>query len=433
MEPLTLAILAVAGLFVLIALHVPVGAALGLAGFVAYGIHSGFGPALTLFGTETASALSKADLAIIPLFLLMGSFVSAAGLSSDLYRLAYAFIGHRPGGLAAATIVGCAGFGAVCGSSIATAATMTRVSLPEMLSRGYRPSLATGCVAAGGTLGILIPPSIPMVIYAVLTEQFVITLFIAAIIPGLVAVALHLIAIEVITRIDPAIGPAGRRMNWTQRLAVVRESWGAATLMLVVTLGIYGGVFTVTEAAAGGAAVAFGFAAFRRRLTRKTLYTAFIETATTTGMIYLILIGVSIFSYFITVSGMPEAVVSGIKSVAAPPLVIVTLILLMYLVLGCFFESVSAMVITLPFVFPIVVGFGYDPVWWGVINVMVIEIGMITPPFGLNVFVVQGMSRNVPMRTVFAGIGPFLTADVARLAVLTLFPALALWLPSKLS
>ena len=429
-DPLTVAILAIAGMFVLIGLHVPIGAAMGISGFLAFGVSSGFAPAVSLFGTEASSAIANLDLAVIPLFLLMGSFATAAGLSADIYRLAYALLGHRRGGLALSTIVGCAGFGAVCGSSVATAATMTTVALPEMRSRGYRPTLATGCIAAGGTLGILIPPSIIMVLYAIQTEQFVITLFIAAIVPGLIAVALHTIAIAVVVRLDRGAGPAGPAMSWGERLAVVRDSWAVLLLAFVVSGGIYGGVFTVNEAAAIGAALAFLFTAVRGRLTRRVLVERLLETAATTGMIYLILIGANVFTYFITASQMPEAVVAWIRGLDAPPLLVIAMLLVMYLILGSVFETVAAMLITLPFVFPLVVGLGYDPIWWGVINVMVIEIGMITPPIGLNVFVVHGMARDIAMKVVFAGILPFLAADLVRLAILTLFPGLTLWLPS---
>ncbi len=429
MDPLTVAVLGIVAMFVLIGLQIPIGAAMAIAGFAAYAFDSGVAPALSLFGTETASALSNLDLAVIPLFLLMGNFATAGGLSADIYRLAYALTGHRRGGLALSTVLGCAGFGAVCGSSVATAATMTSVALPEMRKRGYRPGLATGSIAAGGTLGILIPPSIIMVLYAIQTEQFIITLFIAAIVPGLVAVTLHAIAIGTVVRIDPEAGPAGPRMGWRARLGVLRETWAVLFLAGIVAGGIYGGVFTVTEAAAVGAAIAFIFALLRGRLTRRRFLATLVDTAATTGMIYLILIGANVFSYFITASQLPDVVVEAIKELNAPPLMVVALLLAMYFVLGAIFETVSAMLITLPFVFPLVTGLGYDPVWWGVINVMVIEIGMITPPIGLNVFVVQGMARDVPMKTVFAGIMPFLAADVVRLAILVLFPGLTLFLP----
>jgi tripartite ATP-independent transporter DctM subunit len=429
-DPLTIGALGLLGMFALIALHVPIGAAMGITGFVAFGVTSGFAPALTLFGTETATALGNLDLAAIPLFLLMGSFASVAGLSADVYHLAHAFVGHRRGGLATSTIWGCAGFGAVCGSSVATAAAMTNVALPEMRKRGYSASLATGSIAAGGTLGILIPPSIIMIIYALMTEQFVVTLYVAAIVPSVIAVALQLLAVGVVVRLDPGAGPAGPRTGWTERLAVARRSWAVIFLTLVIFVGIYAGIFTVNEAAAVGAALAFMFALGRRRLSWSSFVGCLVETASTTGMIYLCLIGANMLTYFVTSSGLPEAMVAGIRELDLPPLLVLTALLVMYIVLGAVFEEVSAMLITLPFVLPLVTSLGYSPVWWGIIMVVVIEIGMIAPPIGLNVFVVHNLTRDIPMRTIYAGIMPFLYADLVRLAILTLLPGLTMWLPS---
>lgn len=431
-DPLVIGLLGLIGMFVLIALHVPIGAAMAIAGCVAFGVTSGFKPALSLFGTEAASALGNLDLAAIPLFLLMGSFASIAGLSADIYHLAHALFGHRRGGLAVSTILGCAGFGAVCGSSVATAATMTTVALPEMEKRGYRATLATGSIAAGGTLGILIPPSIIIVIYAFLTEQFVITLYIAAIVPSVIAVLLQLAAISIVVRADPGAGPAGARSTWAERLAAARRGWGVVFLIVAIFFGIYAGIFTVNEAAAVGAAFTFFFALARRRLTWPRFLKSLTETAATTGMIYMILIGANILTYFVTTSGMPEAMVGGIQALDAPPLLVIAILLVIYVFLGAVFEEVSAMLITLPFVLPLVTGFGYDAVWWGIIMVVVIEIGMICPPIGLNVFVVHNMVRAIPMKTIYAGIMPFLYADLVRLAVLVLFPGLVMWLPGTL-
>jgi C4-dicarboxylate transporter, DctM subunit len=431
-DPLLLASLGIGGMFALIALQVPIGVAMGLAGFVSVGLLLGWDPAISLFKTEPSSVVASRDLAVIPLFLLMGSFAGAAGLSADLYRLAYAVVGHYRGGLAMSTIGACAGFGAVCGSSVATAATMTRVALPEMLRRGYQPTLATGCIAAGGTLGMLIPPSVILVLYAVLTEQFVIALFIAAIIPGLIAVLLHFAAIMTYVRVFPEAGPAGPRMPWPERWQVVRDSWGVMVLAVVVSGGIYGGIFTVAEAAAIGACMALFFTVLRGKLTMEVLWRVLSESAANTGLIYLIIIGAHIFTYFVTLSQLPGAMTGWIESLGLHPLLVIFLLHVMYLILGSIFDTVAAMVITLPFVFPLIVGLGFDPVWFGVINVMVIEIGMITPPIGINVFVLHGIARDIPLKTIFRGILPFLVADLIRLTILTVFPALALWLPGKL-
>jgi C4-dicarboxylate transporter, DctM subunit len=430
MDPLLVGSLGLALMFGLIALHVPIGIAMGLAGFVSIWSLLGFGAALTLFATEPSSVMTSAELAVIPLFLLMGSFAGAAGLSSDIYRVAYAFLGHRKGGLALATIGGCAGFGAVCGSSIATAATMARIALPEMLERRYHPSLATGCIAAGGTLGILIPPSVIMVLYAILTEQFVVALFVAAILPGVLAVALHFVAISIYTRVAPGVGPPGPRLAWRERWGVLGQCWGAVTLAIVVGGGIYVGVFTVSEAAAVGAGLAFAFALFRGRLNGRVMWEVLGDTAANTGMIYVIIIGASIFAYFISLSQMPGELIELINGLGLPPLAVMVLLTVVYLILGSVFDTIAAMVITLPFVFPLVTGLGYNPIWFGVYNVMVIEIGLITPPIGINVFVLHGMTRDIPLGTIFRGIMPFLTADLTRLAILLLFPGIALWLPT---
>ncbi|MBL6958762.1 MAG: TRAP transporter large permease [Rhodospirillales bacterium] len=432
MDPLALSAIGIGGMFLLIALHVPIGFAMGIAGIIGVGVVIGWGPAISLLKTEPSAVISNRDLAVIPLFLLMGSFATAAGLSSDLYRLAYAFVGHRRGGLAMSTIGGCAGFGAICGSSLATAATMTRVALPEMLKRQYSPQLATGCIAAGGTLGMLIPPSVIMVLYAVLTEQFVITLFVAAIIPGLVAVLFHLFAIAAYVRYAPDAGPAGPRMPWEERLEVFRQSWGVVFLAFVVSGGIYGGIFTVAEAAAVGASLAFLFTVQRRRLTWPILKEVLRETASSTGLIYLIIIGAHIFSYFIALSELPHSMIAAIKVLDLHPMVVMFALYVVYLILGSVFDTIAAMVITLPFVFPLILDLGFDPIWFGVINVMVIEIGLITPPIGMNVFVLQGVARDIPINTVYRGIVPFLVVDLMRLVVLTVFPGLALWLPTVL-
>jgi len=432
MDPITIAILGMLGMFALIALHVPIGVAIAAAGVVGFGLLGGWSPALSLIGTEYIAVFTNAELAVIPLFLLMGSFAGVSGLSGDVYKLAYAFIGHRRGGLALATIGGCAGFGAVCGSSVATAATMGRVALPEMIDRGYSQTLASGSVAAGGTLGMLIPPSVIMVIYAFLTEQFVITLFIAALIPGLIAVLFHFLTVVVLVRLNPEAGPAGARTDWRGRWKVLTQSWGVLVLMIAVIGGIYGGVFTVNEAASLGAGLAFIFTVMRGQLNWSTMFQVLKETATNTAMIYLIIGGASIFSSFVTLSRMPDTLVNLISSLGVAPLVIILILFVVYLILGAVFDTVAAMVITLPFVLPLVTEIGYNPIWWGVVLVMAIEVGMITPPIGMNVFVLFGVAKNIPLKTIFKGILPFFYADVVRILLIIIFPALALWLPEVL-
>jgi tripartite ATP-independent transporter DctM subunit len=338
-------------------------------------------------------------------------------------------IGHRRGGLALATVMGCAGFGAVCGSSIATAATMGRVALPEMLKRGYSPQLATGTIAAGGTLGILIPPSLVMVIYAFLTEQFVITLFVAALVPALIAVLAHLIAIGFVVWRNPEAGPPGLRLSWGERLAVFQECWGVVALLLCIVISIYGGIFTVNEAASLGAGLAFLFTVLRRKLSLQALWQVTRETATNTGLLYLIIAGASIFSSFIAASKAPEVMVNSINSLQLTPLAVIFALMVVYLILGCIFDSLAALVITLPFVLPLIVGMGFHPVWWGIVMVITIEVGLITPPIGVNVFVLYGIAESIPLRTIFQGIVPFFFAELLCIMLLIFFPDLVLWLP----
>lgn len=429
MDPATIGLLGMALMLLLIFIHVPIGVAMGVSGVLTFGLIRGsFGPALSLFGTETVSKVASLELSVVPLFLLMGAFATFGGLSADLYRIAYAFIGHVRGGLAIATIGGCAGFGAICGSSIATATTMTRVALPEMMNRKYSERLATGSIAAGGTLGMLIPPSIILVLYGVLTEQFVKTLFVAALIPAVLAVGLHIVTIMILVRRNPALAPEGNVLPWSEGWKALKNGWAAVILMIVVTGGIYAGIFSVNESAAVGAFLAFVIAVARRRLSWRGFWAALRDTAATTSMIYLMIIGASIFTYAVTLSGLPEIIVNGIRDTGLPGIWVVILLMVMYLILGAIFDTISSMVITIPFVFPLILGYGYDPVWWGILTVMVIEIGMITPPIGMNVFVMKAMLPDTKLGTIYAGVGPFILADVIRLAILIAFPALSLML-----
>lgn len=431
-NPVVLTLLGLLATFVLIALHVPVGVAMGIAGVVGFGLFAGFDPALAMIASETSNNLSSLELATIPLFVLMGSFASVAGLSEDLYRLAYALVGHRRGGLAMATVGGCAGFGAVCGSSVATAATFGKASLPSMLSRGYSPGFAAGTVASGGTLGILIPPSSIMVIYAVLAQELIITLYIAALVPALIAVALHLCAITLYTRWRPHDAPTGPRATAAERWQAVRMSWPVVALAATVIGGMAAGVFTATESAAVGAALALGFAVWRRALTRESLRQALLSTATTSGMIYVLIIGASLFGYFAAVTQAPQALVDSVQTSGIPVWAAVVALMAMFIVAGAVFDEVAAMVISMPFVLPLIKSWGFDPVWWGVINVVLIELGMLIPPLGMNVFVVKGVAPQIPIGAIYRGVMPYVVSNFLRLAVLLLFPVLVLWLPQAL-
>jgi C4-dicarboxylate transporter DctM subunit len=430
MEAITIALLGILIMFALIALHVPVGVSLAITGVGVFAWIVGFDEAVSLIGTEFSATLSNMDYSIIPFFILLGSLASAAGLSTDLFRLANSFLGHRRGGLALATVGGCAAFGSVCGSSLATVATMTRVALPEMLKRGYNPSLATGSIAAGGALGSLIPPSLIIVLYALLTDLDTRMLMIAAIIPAMLAIVMNALTIITIVRINPDIAPKGERASWTTRGQSLIKSWQVLLLGGVVAGGIYGGVFNITEAAAVGVVIAFVMCGMRGQLTKSNLREVLQETASNTAMIYMMLIGASILSYFLSISHMPEYTVAWIDSMNLPAFVVVLALYLMYLILGSIFETVAAMVITLPFVLPIVTGLGYDPIWWGIMMLSVIGTGMNTPPIGMNVFVLFGMTQDIPLKTIFAGTLPFVISDIIKLLILTTVPEITLWLPN---
>ena len=431
-DPVMLTVYGLIGTFVLIALQVPVGVAMGLAGVMGFGLLAGFQPALAMIASETSNNLASLDLATIPLFVLMGSFASTAGLSEDLYRLAYAVVGHRRGGLAMATIGGCAGFGAVCGSSVATAATFGKASLPSMLSRGYAPGFAAGTVASGGTLGILIPPSSIMVIYAVLAQELIITLYIAALVPALIAVTLHLGTIAVYTRLRPQDAPNGPRATAAERWQAVRQSWQVIVLTVVVIGGMAAGIFTATESAAVGAAMAFVFALMRGSISRRSLKGVMTATASTAAMIYVLIIGASLFGYFAAVTQAPQALVSAVQASGMPIWAAVAALMLMFIVAGAVFDEVAAMVVTMPFVLPLIKSWGFDPIWWGVINVVIIELGMLIPPLGMNVFVVKGVAPQIPLAAIYRGVAPYVASNLVRLVVLLCFPALCLWLPAVL-
>ncbi|KEJ95582.1 TRAP transporter, DctM subunit [Pseudosulfitobacter pseudonitzschiae] len=432
MDPLILALLGFCAMMLLIALHVPIGISMALVGVTGFAQVVGWGPALSLMASEPASAMSSLDLAVIPLFMLMGSLAAAGGLATDVYDMAGALFGHRRGGLATTTIVASAGFGAICGSGVATTATFGRVAMPEMLSRNYRPSLASGAIAAGGTLGIIVPPSAMMILYAVLTEQSVLELFSAAIIPAMLAVVFYAVAVQVTVWRDPEAAPRSEKLPLPARLAAIGRAWGVILLAVVVLGGIYSGIFTVNEAAAIGVVIAFFFALMRKRLDRATFLRVMAEASGSTAMIYLMVFGATIFSYFVSVTGGAQFIVSLISENSISPVAVIFGILLLYIFLGAFFDEVAAMVITLPFVIPVIQGFGYDLVWWGIINVVVIGIGMITPPIGINVMLLNSMYRDIRITTIYRGIVPFLLADLVRLVVLVLFPPLTLWLPSVL-
>lgn len=424
------AILAVAALFGLIFLRLPIAFALILVGFVGFALIIGWSPSLAMVAQIAYDTGLSYELSILPLFILMGNFVSRAGFSDELYSASNAFLGHRRGGLAMATIVACGGFSAVCGSSLATAATMTKVAMPPMRQYGYAPSLAAGSIAAGGTLGILIPPSVILVIYGLLTETSIGALFIAGILPGLLGVLGYMAAVQAVVRVKPALGPAAVHTNWAERFRRLRGVWGIVILFVLVMGGIYGGIFTTTEAAGVGAGGAFLLALMRRRITLPLLYAVLVESARSTAMLFFVLIGALIFSNLVNIAGLPAALTSWVQSLAVDPFVVIALIVLIYFVLGCVFESVSMILLTVPMFFPVVTSLGFDPIWFGILVVMVTEIGLITPPVGLNVFVMRSLLPDVDVGTIFKGVLPFILSDFVRIALIVLFPGIALFLPS---
>jgi tripartite ATP-independent transporter DctM subunit len=416
----------------LIALRVPVAIAMGVSGAVGYGLLSGWPGVGFVMGTAAFEALFPYGLSVVPLFILMGIFAARSGLSRALYDAFHAILGHRPGGLAMATIGACAGFGAICGSSLATAATMGRVALPEMRRLAYDDRLAAASVAAGGTLGVLIPPSIILVVYGLLTAQSIGALFMAALLPGVLATLLYTVAVVVQTRIDPTLGPPGARFVARQRWRALREVWGVALLFAVVVGGMYLGWFSPTEAAAVGAAGAFLFALLRRALTPRILVGCMTEAASTSGMIFMILIGASVFNYFVETSGLPQLLVQLVQDLGWSRHSVLLVLIGFYVVLGCFMDSLSMILLTVPFVFPLVAGLQIDPIWFGILLVTVVELGLITPPIGMNLFVLRVVADDLSLQTIIRGILPFILADIARLAILLAIPALSLWLPARM-
>jgi tripartite ATP-independent transporter DctM subunit len=433
MTPIAIGLTGIASMFVLFALRVPIGIALILVGSIGFASVVGVDPALRMLGTLPFEHSYVYELCVIPMFLLMGNFAILSGISRDAFTAAYALIGHWRGGLASATVSSCAIFAAVSGSSLATAATMGQVALPEMRKYKYSDRLATGVVAAGGTLGILIPPSTAFILYGLLTQQSIGQLFLAGFLPGLLLTILFIATVFVVTRLNPAAGPAGPRTTTAEKVRAVRQSWSIFALVFVVIGGIYSGIFTPNEAAAVGAFFAMLLALLRRKLNLTTMRQALADTVNTTVMIMLILIGAYILNPFLAVTNIPQTMADFVDGLDASPMVVLCFILLGYIILGTFFESYAMLVLTLPVIYPLIMRMGYDPIWFGVLMVIVIEMGMITPPVGLNVFVVKGIAKDVTMREIFIGIAPFWIAMLACLILVVAFPQIALFLPQSMA
>ena len=426
---MTEAVLGFLGVFLLAFLRVPLAIAMSIAGIVGLGLMRGWPAAYASTSQVIFETGFHYVLSVIPLFVLMGNFVARAGMARELFQAANAFVGHRKGGLAMASIIASGGFGSICGSSIATAATMSRVAYPQMMAHGYKATLATGSIASGGTLGILIPPSTILVIYGIITETDIGKLFIAGILPGIVAITCLCMAVVFVTWRDPAAGPPAERFTWAQRLAAIRGIWGVALLFALVIGGIYGGVFTATEGAGVGAAGAFLFALLRGTLTPRVLMDILLESTRTTAMLFTILIGAMIFTSFINFTTMPGDLKDFILQFSPNPIMVVLMMMGIYLLLGMVMEELAIVLLTIPVFFPVIMGLGYDPIWFGILIVTVVEIGMISPPVGLNLFVLNSLLPDVKLSTLYRGVWPFVVADVVRLGILIAVPGIALILP----
>lgn len=431
-NPGSTVLIAFVALWMMLLAMMPVAAAMAMVGVTGCILFLGMTPALKVFASESVGFLTNSQVAALPLFLMMGSFAAKAGLADDVYRIASACLGRFRGGLSMATIGGCAGFGAVTGSSLATTATFGRIAIPQMRAHGYSPALASGCVAAGGTLGALIPPSAPLILFALLTETSIGALFIAAMVPGLIAVVFYLLTVALVVRFRPSHAPEPAAAVSGEIGAALRRSGPVLVLFGTVLSGLYGGVFTATEAAAVGAIMAFGIAAARGTLNRKSLLDVMGDTTMLTAMVYGLIFGALVFSYFVGVSQVPDILIGFIGALDLSAIVIVALILVVYLLLGSVMDSFAVMIITIPVVAPLILNMGYDMVWWGIIMLVVVETGLITPPFGINLFVMKSMQPDVPLSTVFRGAMPFVMADLIKLVLLVAFPALVLWLPSTM-
>lgn len=419
-------------LLVLVFARVPIAVALAATGFVGFALLTDWQPALALAAHTAKEGSLNFGLAVVPLFVLMGNFITRARLSEGMFNAAYAFLGHKKGGLALASVAACGGFSAVCGSSLATAATMAKVAIPSMRRYGYDDRLATGSIAAGGTLGILIPPSVMLLVYGIITDTHIGKLFAAGIIPGILGILLYMGAVRYTTWRDPKQGPPGEKTAWRERFHALGEIWSILVLFGLVMGGIYAGIFTPTEAAGIGAGLSFLFTLWRRVLTWRVLYEILVETARTSAIIFAVLIGALMFSEFINYTGVHKGFMEWISDLGVPGWVIILVLVMVYLLIGSVLESLSMILLTVPLFFPIIVDLGYDPVWFGIVVVVAVEIGLITPPIGMNIFVLRSVIPDVSTATIFRGITPFFFADVIRILLLALIPGLSIWLPNWL-
>jgi C4-dicarboxylate transporter DctM subunit len=426
------AVIGFATLFVLMLLRVPVGMAMGLVGVTGFGYLVGFSPAMKLVGQTTMRTVTDYTFGVIPMFLLMGAFVSVSGISRELFRAANTFVGHWRGGLGIATIAACGAFAAISGSSVATAATFSAVAYPEMRRFNYPQSFATGVIAVGGTLGAMLPPSTVLVVYGIITEQDIGKLFIAGVIPGLLAIIMHMITIFIIGRVRPNFLPQGPASTWRARAFAMRDVWSPLLLFLFVIGGLYGGFFVPTEAGAVGAVGAFLIGVIRGKLNRQGIRESLLQATRTAAAVFTVLIGALFFGRFLTITQTPQHVTEFFTGLGVGPYGVLGLILAMYIVLGCLMDALAMIILTVPIVFPAIQALGFDPIWFGIVIVMTVELGLIHPPVGMNVFVIKSVIKDVSMSTIFLGVLPFVVTDLLRLAILIAVPKLATWLPSAM-
>jgi tripartite ATP-independent transporter DctM subunit len=419
-------------LFGLMLLRVPVGMAMGLVGVAGFGYLTGAGPALKLVGQTSMRTVTDYTFGVIPMFLLMGAFVTTSGMSRELFRAAHVFLGHFRGGLGIATVAACGGFAAISGSSVATAATFSTVAYPEMRRHGYPQSFATGVIAAGGTLGAMLPPSTVLAVYGIITEQDIGKLFVAGILPGLLAAAMYIATIAIIGFMRPGFLPSAPRHIWGERLQALKEVWAPLLLFVFVIGGLYGGLFTPTEAGGMGAGGAFLIGVLRGRLSRAGIRASLLQATRTAAAVFTVLIGALLFGYFLTITQTPQKVTEFLTGLGIGRYGVLALIMLMYLVLGCLMDAMAMIILTVPIIFPVVTALGFDPIWFGVIIVMTVELGLIHPPVGMNVFVIKSVVHDVSFSTIFKGVLPFIVTDLVRLVILIAFPIIALWLPGRM-
>jgi tripartite ATP-independent transporter DctM subunit len=426
------ALLGFLGMFVLMALRVPIGVAMGVTGVLGFATLSGWKPALNLLANVPLTVLADYNLSVIPMFILMGAFASASGMSNELFRAGRAWLGHRRGGLALASIAACGGFAAINGSSVATAATMTQVALPKMREAGYSPGLAAGLIAAGGTLGIMIPPSVIFVLYGIMTETDITKLFFAGVVPGLMAVGLYMAVVVAISYVKPELVPRGERASWSERIQSMKDLWATLALFLFVLGGLYGGLFTTNEAAGVGATGALLIGIMRRRLSGARIKACLIDALRVSSAIMLIVVGAYLFGYFLTITQFTQKAVDVLVHLPIGAYGVLALVMVGYFILGAIMDELAMILLTVPIVFPAMMQLGFDPVWFGVIIVMAVTFGMICPPVGMNVFVINSIARDVSLVGIYRGTMPFIAVDVVRLVVICAFPAIVLWLPGQM-